>query len=70
MEASFVLFKALKQCATRYNDKDITEWSEKTSFVRMSVEIAEELNLMGYCLQRINIPSEDSEFNLTTSEDE
>ena len=70
MEASFVLFKALKHCATRYNDKDISEWSEKASFVQMSVDIAEELSLMGYCLQRTSYPLPEIESELTTHEGE
>ena len=70
MKAEFILFKAIKQCATRYNDKDITEWGDKVSPVRMAVDIMEELNLMGYCLQRNNITLPGIESELTTNEGE
>ena len=70
MEPAFILFKALKNCANRYNNKDITEWSEKTSFVRMSVEIMDELKSMGYCLQEINSTLPGVPTELTTHEGE
>ena len=70
MEAPFILFKAIKACATRYNDKDITEWTEKTSFVKMSVEIMDELKSMGYCLQEINIPLPGVPTELVTNDGE
>jgi len=70
MEPAFTLFKALKNCANRYNERDITEWVEKTSYVRMSVEIMDELKSMGYCLQEINLPLQGVETELTTHEGE
>ena len=70
MEPAFVIFKALKNCATRYNDKDITEWADKTSPVRMAVDIMEELSSMGYCLEKINIPLPSVESQLTTPDGE
>jgi len=70
MEAPFILFKAIKTCATRYNDKDITEWTEKTSFVKMSVEIMDELKSMGYCLKEINLPLPGVETELVTNDGE
>ena len=70
MEAEFVLFKAIKHCATRYNDKDITEWTEKTSFVKMSVEIMDELKSMGYCLKESNLPLPCVPTELTTNDGE
>jgi hypothetical protein len=70
MEPAFAIFKALKNCATRYNDKDITEWMEKTSFVRMSVDIMDELNSMGYALVETNIPLQGTETELVTDDGE
>lgn len=59
MSDELILFQAMLNLATNYNNKDPYEWQQRKSYEQMAEEITAELNRRGYSITEKCQPTND-----------
>jgi len=52
MSDELILFQAMCNLATKFNNKDFYEWQHRKNYNQMATEIANELKKMGYVISK------------------
>jgi len=52
MDTRNILEIAMIKCAVRFNDKDINAWMDTKTHGQIAKDLADQLYISGYCLQK------------------
>jgi hypothetical protein len=71
MDTRTILEVAMIKCAVRFNSKDINAWCDTKTHGQLAKDLADQLYISGYCLQRYDpLQEEQTESEYTTNEGE
>jgi len=71
MDTRTILELSMIKCAVRFNSKDINAWMDTKTHGQLAKDLADQLYVSGYCLQRYDpLQDEQTESEYTTTSGE